>query len=291
MEFKKSKYFNQHRNWCGKSANHKFCECPYNKDNAKQYFRAPCCDRWVQFLVGFGKCKKCEKHYQDWERRPRDEYEPQIFSLTHRFDEDQLDRILSKVTQGASDVVNDLRGSVSGLLDDVGSATSEIIVKITLALGLIWRVKDDKVAVVLTIVQFLTSMGVTMSLIRSFESYVMKLVEGYQCQAPCCEDIFNVVAMFLSLITLRSVPAKYKLVQFFRDMCSIHNFSKTATSILTTVKDMILLGVRFVQETFLGYSPVWAEEGPHDAIITWCDQVDDLHKRQTQVPWDQIMLD
>lgn len=307
MQHCHSEHFKKHKRWCGTHfVDHEFKACVYNPDRVarKEYFRAPCCGRFVRFLVWKNTCKKClhysnvrcqgeEKNHERVSFAYPEGFEPQgLFSIdvNHKISDVGLDNILQNMNASFAEMTDDLSSKILGLLGPVEETVLSFVVKATVSLALLWRVRDDTISVVLSITQFLLSIGVGSVAVNLFKDYISHMVQGMQAQSPDLESMFCVVGFFLSLVALGSAPNMRDMLGFFRNVCSLRHFTSGCSTIISSIKSCIIYAVDFITQTFLGYSISWHKEEAYDAICNWCDNVRELHTKSTKDTWTYEMI-
>lgn len=304
----RSEDFWKHRAWCESAifCNHKFEKCPYNKNNADTYFQAPCCGRYVRFLCKHNTCTKCVKvHARQAMRDLKDNkdaglmphgvpnLEAQMWTVEHKLSPAQFDMIMASIErlpQHLGSAVDSIQTHLVQILTPLGDTMVTFALKTTLALALIYRISDDVFAVVLALAQYLMSVNVAFDVVQTFKDYCLTFFNKITAQTYGCEEIFNVVGFFLSVLTLGKGPNLSSMVQFYKNVCSVRFFSGTITSVYDTIKRAIMAAIDFVSTTFLGYSTEWLTDEPYNFVIDWCDAVDELHARSTKQNWDDDML-
>lgn len=224
-----------------------------------------------------------------------DRYEAQMFGMSHtmRFDETQIDTLLAKITTSSHTMISEAKQSLLELMHGLEDAAIDVIIKMTITLALVWRIKDDKIAVLLALAQLLYSLGINKAQISAFQDFVQSWIEHmpFVGQTVTYEDMFHVVAMFISLVTLRSIPESKRILEFFRNTCAARNFSFVASSIVRTVTELIQLAISFIRGQILGHSDVWLDKEPYDCIINWSADVNKLNQARHLVSeWSEDML-
>lgn len=290
--------YNKHRTWCvfHGMCNHKFAQCPYNKNRMVQTsFHAPCCGRVVRFLSENKVCKKCvhTKNRQFSQDVKRDRFEPQVFGASVKMDDLQLSRILGAlegVSSSLENVVVNVKTDLMALTKPLTDSAVQFLVKSMLCLSLVCRVRKDCLAVLLAVAQYLYSLNVGGDLISSFQEYATGLFSKITAQAFGLEQIFYIIAFVLSIILLGMKPCLISLAAFYRNMCSMPTFVNASASVFETIKQFFLMAISYVKTTFLGYSDQWESEKPYDTCVSWCDRVTILHEAQTKNQWNDDML-
>jgi hypothetical protein len=219
-----------------------------------------------------------------------------LFSIDHNvaMDQDQLDSLLNAiqdVTVNTSQLVDQTQAKIMTLFQGAAESTILFISKTLVTLVLMYRVRDDHVALVLALGQYMLSLGVVPSVVDAFRCCAMDYVKTLVCQSVGLQEMFTVVGFFLSAVALGVAPSLSSLGVFYKNVCSCKFFSDTLVISVDVVRTLINSAIHFVKTQFLGFDAEWEENSPYDVCGSWCDRVDQLFEISTKSEWTDDMLE